>query len=122
MTITGRLAEEELEKTVADMAREAGVSHSSFAAAFTSAVGEPPLDYLTNWRIYRAKVLLTSSDESLAEIATRVGYDSDMALSRAFKRKAGVPPGAFRKTALARPEAAQDNARIPLAAARHRGR
>jgi len=83
--------------TVADMAREAGVSRSSFAAAFRSAVGEPPLDYVTNWRIYRAKVLLTSSDESLAEIASRVGYDSDTALSRAFKRKVGVPPGEFRK-------------------------
>lgn len=85
------------EWTVADMAREAGVSRSSFAAAFTSAVGEPPLDYVTNWRIYRAKVLLTSSDESLAEIARRVGYDSDTALSRAFKRKVGVPPGEFRR-------------------------
>jgi AraC-like DNA-binding protein len=83
--------------TVADMAREAGVSRSRFAAAFTSAVGEPPLDYVTNWRIYRAKVLLTSSDESLAEIASRVGYDSDTALSRAFKRKVGVPPGRFRR-------------------------
>ena len=84
--------------TVADMAREAGLSRSSFAAVFTAAVGESPLDYITNWRIYRAKVLLSSSDESLAEIASRVGYDSDTALSRAFKRKVGVPPGAFRRT------------------------
>jgi len=85
--------------TVADMAHEAGVSRSSFAAAFTAAVGEPPLDYVTNWRIYRAKVLLTSTDESLAQIASRVGYDSDTALSRAFKRKVGAPPGEFRRTA-----------------------
>lgn len=88
--------------TVAEMAREAGVSRSSFAAAFASAVGESPLDYVTNWRIYRAKVLLASSDEALAEIASRVGYDSDTALIRAFKRKVGVPPGEFRRTAKAR--------------------
>lgn len=92
--------------TVADMAREAGVSRSSFAAAFASVVGESPLDYVTNWRIYRAKVLLSSSDEALAEIAGRVGYDSDTALSRAFKRKVGVSPGVFRRTArAARPHA-----------------
>ncbi|MET0794056.1 MAG: AraC family transcriptional regulator [Polyangiaceae bacterium] len=83
--------------TVAEMAREAGLSRSSFAAAFSAAVGESPLDYVTNWRLYRAKVLLASSDESLTEIAERVGYDSDTALSRAFKRKLGLPPGAFRR-------------------------
>ena len=83
--------------TVAQMAHEAGMSRSSFAAAFTAAVGESPLDYVTNWRIYRAKVLLSSSDASLAEIATRVGYESDTALSRAFRRKVGLPPGAFRR-------------------------
>lgn len=94
--------------TVADLAREAGVSRSSFAAAFTSAVGESPLDYVTNWRIYRAKVLLASSDESLTEIAQRVGYDSDTALSRAFKRKVGMPPGEFRKAMAARPAGAED--------------
>lgn len=87
--------------TVAAMAREAGVSRSTFAAAFTSAVGESPLDYVTNWRIYRAKVLLSSSDESLTDIASRIGYDSDVALNRAFKRKVGIPPGAFRRTVAA---------------------
>lgn len=89
--------------TVAQMAQEAGMSRSSFAAAFTAAVGEPPLDHLTSWRIYRAKVLLSSSDASLGEIATRVGYDSDTALSRAFRRKVGMPPGAFRRTMTAEP-------------------
>lgn len=88
--------------TVAEMAKVAGISRSSFAAAFTNAVGEPPLDYVTSWRIYRAKVLLASSDETLAAIAQRVGYDSDSALSRAFKREVGVPPGAFRRAASAR--------------------
>lgn len=87
--------------TVAEMAREAGGSRSSFAAAFTAAVGTPPLEYVTSWRIYRAKMLLSSSDESLAEIAVQVGYDSDTALSRAFKRHVGVAPGAFRRSVIA---------------------
>ena len=85
--------------TVADMAKEGGVSRSSFAAAFAAAVGQSPLDYVTNWRMYRAKVLLTSSTSSLTDIAISVGYDSDTALSRAFKRRVGVPPGTFRRTA-----------------------
>jgi AraC-like DNA-binding protein len=99
--------------TVAEMARTAGGSRSSFAAAFTSAVGASPLDYVTNWRIYRAKVLLSSSDESLAEIASRVGYDSDTALSRAFKRKVGMPPGTFRQTVSA-PQADAPTSRVAL--------
>ncbi|APR80413.1 Transcriptional regulator, AraC family protein [Minicystis rosea] len=93
--------------TVADMAREAGVSRASFAAAFTAAVGEPPLEYVTRWRIYRAKVLLASTDESLAEIASRVGYNSDTALSRAFTRTVGMPPGEFRRTAATRTQATE---------------
>lgn len=88
--------------TVVEMAREAGVSRSSFAAAFTSVVGESPLEYLTSWRLYRARVLLSSSDKTLSEIATDVGYESDTALSRAFKRKVGVPPGTFRRATSAR--------------------
>lgn len=87
--------------SVAEMARTAGLSRSSFAAAFTSAVGQPPLDYVTEWRLYRAKVLLASTDASLAEVASQVGYASDTALSRAFKRKVGLPPAQFRRAVLA---------------------
>ncbi len=73
--------------TVEDMAQEAGLSRSSFAALFKSVVGEAPLDYLTGWRVYRVKMLLTATDESLLRIANMVGYDNDLSLSRVFKRQ-----------------------------------
>ena len=81
--------------TVDSLAREAGLSRASFAAAFRSVTGETPLGYLTNWRMYRAKVLLRSG-RGLADVAAEVGYDSETALSRAFNRVEGVSPGAWR--------------------------
>ncbi|MBB4504750.1 AraC family transcriptional regulator [Rhizobium leguminosarum] len=82
--------------TVEDMAQEAGLSRSSFAALFKSVVGEAPLDYLTGWRVYRVKMLLTATDESLLRIANMVGYDNDLSLSRVFKRRTGLAPGKWR--------------------------
>ncbi len=78
---------------VRSLARVAGLSRSSFAATFKSIIGEAPLDYLTCWRMYRAKTLLRSTDLGLYEIAARVGYDNDTALSRAFRRHEGIAPG-----------------------------
>ncbi|WP_436758126.1 AraC family transcriptional regulator [Streptosporangium sp. V21-05] len=83
--------------TVADLAREAAMSRSAFAALFRDVVGEPPLSYLTSWRVYRAKALLKETRHSLSEIAVSVGYDSDTALSRAFRRFEPLPPGAWRR-------------------------
>jgi AraC-like DNA-binding protein len=85
--------------TVESLAREAGVSRSSFAVAFKSVTGESPLDYLTGWRIYRAKALLRASDLQLMAIAQRVGYETDTALSRAFRRHEGIAPGEWRRQA-----------------------
>lgn len=83
--------------TVERLAREAGLSRSLFAATFKAVTGATPLDYLTSWRMYRAKVLLRGSELSLLEIAERVGYETDTALSRAFRREHGVPPGEWRR-------------------------
>ncbi|KAA3499199.1 AraC family transcriptional regulator [Agrobacterium tumefaciens] len=83
--------------TVEDMAQEAGLSRSSFAALFKSVVGEPPLDYLTGWRVYRVKMMLTATDESILRIANLVGYDNDLSLSRVFKRRTGTAPGRWRQ-------------------------
>ncbi|EJC82832.1 DNA-binding domain-containing protein, AraC-type [Rhizobium leguminosarum bv. trifolii WSM2297] len=83
--------------TVEDMAQQAGLSRSSFAALFKSVVGEAPLDYLTGWRVYRVKLLLTATDESLLRIANLVGYDNDLSLSRVFKRREGLAPGRWRQ-------------------------
>jgi AraC-like DNA-binding protein len=87
--------------TVADMASEAGMSRSAFSAAFRSATDDTPLSYVTHWRMYRTKLLLRDPQRSLLDIALEVGYDTDTALSRAFKRAEGIPPGAWRRTYLA---------------------
>jgi len=83
--------------TVETLARVAGLSRSTFAATFKAVTGDTPLDYLTRWRMYRAKVLLRGSELSLMEIAERVGYETDTALSRAFRRLEGVAPGEWRR-------------------------
>jgi len=68
--------------TVASLASRAGMSRASFAARFRDLVGEPPLKYLTRWRMHKAADLLRSGQESLSEIAGRVGYLADPASAR----------------------------------------
>ena len=82
--------------TIAALAGAVALSRSTLAARFTSLVGEPPLRYLTRWRLYRAKKLLKESDLTLAAIAHQVGYASEYAFSKAFKRELGLPPGTYR--------------------------
>jgi AraC family transcriptional regulator, alkane utilization regulator len=83
--------------TVEELARDAGVSRSALAGRFTGLIGESPMHYLTNWRIHLAKQLLCESHHSMAEVAERVGYESEYAFNRAFKRQVGQPPAAWRK-------------------------
>jgi AraC-like DNA-binding protein len=83
--------------TVRSLAAEVGMSRSAFAARFTELVGEPPLQYLTRWRMHKAMDLLREGRFSLAEIAERVGYESEAAFSKAFKRGVGRTPGAYRR-------------------------
>ncbi len=83
--------------TVESLASRVGMSRTAFATRFAALVGEPPLRYLTRWRMRKAAHLLRGSDQGLAEIADRVGYDALEAFSRAFKRFSGVPPAAFRR-------------------------
>jgi len=84
--------------TVNELATAAGMSRSPFAARFTALVGEPPLKYLTRWRMQLATRLLRGGDFTVAEVAERVGYDSEAAFSRAFKRWMGETAGAMRKS------------------------
>lgn len=86
--------------TVASLASQVGMSRSTFAARFTQLVGEPPLRYVARSRALKATRYLRTSDEKLSEIARRVGYESEIALSRAFRRFMGTSPGAYRKTRL----------------------
>lgn len=82
---------------VETLAREIGMSRSGFSARFTALVGEPVLRYLTGLRMQLAHRELRETSDTLARIAERVGYQSEPAFNRAFKRVMGMPPGAVRK-------------------------
>ena len=87
----------EHEWKVASLASKVGMSRSAFSEKFRALVGVPPLKYVAQWRIHKATWLLRTSDAKIADIAERVGYDSEVSLSRAFKRFNGVSPGNYRR-------------------------
>jgi AraC-like DNA-binding protein len=83
--------------TVAQLAATAGVSRTAFARRFHTLVGEPPLTYLTRWRMTVAAQLLRETNLPVESIAARVGYGSPFAFGKAFKRSMGNAPGAYRR-------------------------
>jgi AraC-like DNA-binding protein len=85
------------EWTAESLAREVGVSRSAFAERFSSLVGQPPMQYLTLWRMHLAAQQLREGRSSVAQVGFGIGYDSEAAFSRAFKRQFGESPGAWRK-------------------------
>jgi AraC-like DNA-binding protein len=87
--------------TLASLAAEAGMSRSAFAARFTASIGEPPMHYVARWRMNLALTLLREQDVGIAETASKLGYQSEAAFSRAFKRYIGIAPGSVRKTSVA---------------------
>lgn len=87
--------------TVAALAAETGISRAALARRFTELVGEPPMAYLTSWRLALAADLLRDPDTTIAAVARQVGYSSPFALSTAFKRVRGVSPQEHRVGALA---------------------
>ena len=87
--------------TVATLADQVAMSRSAFAARFTELVGEPVMQYVTRWRMYVAVDALKEQDASVAEVASRLGYQSEAAFSRAFKRVISVSPGAIRRNGVA---------------------
>ena len=86
---------------VETLAQETGLSRSARAARFVALLGEPPMQYLTGWRMALASQALSTSNDAVARIAERVGYDSEAAFNRAFKREFGTPPAAWRRAARA---------------------
>ncbi|TDD24622.1 AraC family transcriptional regulator [Nonomuraea diastatica] len=86
--------------TVAALAAEVGVSRASLARRFTELVGEPPMAFLTGWRLALAADLLREPDATIGSVARKVGYGSPFALSAAFKRVHGVSPQEHRAGAL----------------------
>jgi AraC-like DNA-binding protein len=83
--------------TIELLAREAGLSRSALAERFTAYAGQPPMQYLAKWRMQIAANLLLNGIDSVAMIAEQVGYESEAAFSRAFKRAVGDAPGEWRR-------------------------
>jgi AraC-like DNA-binding protein len=83
--------------TLEDLARASGTSRSVLAQRFQSMVGTSPIQYLTQWRMMRAADLIQTSNATLTRIAERVGYRTDTAFNRAFRREFGVPPATWRR-------------------------
>jgi AraC-like DNA-binding protein len=83
--------------TVESLGRRAGLSRAAFSRRFTRLVGQPPLAYLTWWRLSTAARMLRDSDAALSGIAAAVGYGSEFAFANAFKRRYGMAPGRYRR-------------------------
>jgi len=87
--------------TVADLALEAAVSRSLLDSRFRHVLGLSPIGYVNEWRMRVAQELLANTDVTVSAIASRVGYDSDEAFSRAFRRAHGQPPSVWRRRSIA---------------------
>ena len=82
--------------TIADLADQVGISRSALVERFTRYLTEPPMTYLTRWRLQLAARSLERTSRGIADIAAEVGYESEAAFNRAFKREFGQPPGRYR--------------------------
>lgn len=96
--------------TVAELARESGLSRTVLSERFRHFLGEPPMAYLTRWRLQLGARALTATSQGVAQIASEVGYESEAAFNRAFKREYGLPPAAYRR------DKAAQRRELPLAA------
>lgn len=83
--------------TVEELARKVGISRSALAQRFTELLGQPPMQYLARWRLQIAAQELLSGEKTLATVAEQVGYESEAAFNRAFKREFGMPPAGWRR-------------------------
>jgi AraC-like DNA-binding protein len=83
--------------TIAELAEAVGLSRSALTDRFSRYLSEPPIAYLTRWRLRLAAEALTTTAKGVAEIAAEVGYESEAAFNRAFKRSFGVPPARYRR-------------------------
>jgi AraC-like DNA-binding protein len=98
--------------TISDLARRVGLSRTRFTERFRHFLGEPPMAYLARWRVKLGAELLQSSEDSVAQVAATVGYGSEAAFNRAFKRELHCPPAQFRRRRSAPPvRRAQKNRR-----------
>ncbi|GLQ57145.1 AraC family transcriptional regulator [Devosia nitrariae] len=112
-----------VEWTLEGMARQIGLSRSVFAERFNHYVGVSPMQYLTRWRMQLAGRRLEMAGVSVAQVSAEIGYESEAAFNRAFKKATGVPPGQWRRRHSSRlqgtayPEAPLASSSLPEAAA-----
>jgi AraC-like DNA-binding protein len=92
--------------TLDALAREVGLSRSALNEKFTRFIGQPPMSYLADWRLELGAEALRSTNRSVQQVAVEVGYDSEAAFNRAFKRKFAAPPARYRREARAKAAAA----------------
>ena len=93
------------EWTVDELGRRVGLSRSALHERFSEMIGQPPMQYLANWRMQVAAALLRNTNATVASVALDVGYDSEAAFTRAFKRMVGTPPATWRRLKAQRPQA-----------------
>lgn len=86
--------------SLASLAAAVAMSRSAFAARFTTLVGVPAMEYVTHWRMHAALTHLREGSSTIGSVATRLGYQSEAAFSRTFKRVIGEPPGAVRRRSI----------------------
>jgi indolepyruvate ferredoxin oxidoreductase len=94
---TERALVAEYEQLVDELGREVGLSRSALHERFVEMIGQPPMHYLANWRMQLGARLLREGNATVATVAQEVGYDSEAAFARAFKRLVGTPPAAWRR-------------------------
>lgn len=99
--------------TIAELAAAVGVSRTALVDRFSTYLSEPPMAYLTRWRMQLAARALTTTPRGVAEIGAEVGYESEAAFNRAFKRVFGTPPARYRREgrSMETPAALQESAR-----------
>jgi AraC-like DNA-binding protein len=102
--------------TIAKLAKAVGVSRSVLAERFRHFLGLPAMSYLTRWRMQLGAQLLTSTSRSVAQIASEIGYESESAFNRAFKREYGTPPARFRSQTKSTPAPAGNTSARELTA------
>jgi transcriptional regulator GlxA family with amidase domain len=95
--------------TIAALAHEAGMSRAILAERFRHYLGEPPVAYLTRWRLQLAEQMLSSTSYSVAQIASKIGYDSEPDFNRAFKRNFSSPPRRYRNETKLKPSRAKSD-------------
>jgi transcriptional regulator GlxA family with amidase domain len=85
--------------TIEELGRQVGLSRSALHERFAEMIGQPPMQYLTHWRVQLASRMLRETPASVLSIAAKVGYDSEAGFGRVFKRVVGVPPATWRRNA-----------------------